>query len=384
MPPRGVKRDTTKRDTMLVAGRPFVPASPPMQNPVSAGPILPLRWFPIIGNFRRRIFQSLEILILGGALTACATMPQMHSSLPRAPEFGVNIHFTKQIPGELAMIQRAGFTWVRMDFHWAAIEREKGKYDFSAYDGLVADLEKNGLKAYFIFDYGNHNYDKGESPFTDEGRAAFARWAAASVNHFAGRGYIWETWNEPNIGFWKPTPNVTNYAALALATAKAVREAAPGEALVGPATSLIDFKFIEPCFQAGLLNFWDAVSVHPYRQQAPGNVTNEYTKLRAMIAKYAPPGRVIPILAGEWGYSAAWKNYDEAKQAERVTQEFTVNRAEKIPVTIWYDWHDDGTDPKEPEHHFGLVSHAKTGDEKQPYKPKPAYEAAMKFLRNDQ
>ena len=112
------------------------------------------------------------------------------------------------------------------------------------------------------------------------------------------------------------------------------------------------------------------------------NVTNDYAKLRAMIAKYAPKGRAIPVIAGEWGYSAGWKNYDEAKQGERVTQHFTVNRDEKIPVTIWYDWHDDGTDPHEAEHHFGLVAHEKTGDEKQPYKPKPAYEAAKKFLLN--
>jgi hypothetical protein len=28
-----------------------------------------------------------------------------------------------------------------MDFTWAATEKEKGEYDFSAYDQLLADLE---------------------------------------------------------------------------------------------------------------------------------------------------------------------------------------------------------------------------------------------------
>ena len=337
---------------------------------------------PRIGKLRRGIFQALELSILCCAISARAAVPApaAHPSLPRESEFGVNIHFTKQVPGELAMIRAAGFKWVRMDFMWEGIEHEKGSYDFAAYDGLAADLEAAGLKAYFILDYANRHYDGGFSPRTDEGRAAFAKWAAASVKHFAGRGYIWEMWNEPNIQFWKPKPDVTNYSALALATAKAVREAAPGEAQIGPATSLIDLKFIEPCFKAGLLEYWDAVSVHPYRQEAPGSVVLEYAKLRSLITFYAPPGRVIPVIAGEWGYSAAWKNYDEKKQGERVTQEFTVNRAEKIPLTIWYDWHDDGANPKEEEHHFGLVAHEKTGDEKQPYKPKPAYEAAKQFL----
>lgn len=342
-------------------------------------PHLPSR-VPRTGEPGRAIFQSLEILLLCAATSACASTPGPHASIPRAPEFGVNIHFTRQTPGELAMIRATGFKWVRMDFVWGAIEREKGTYDFSAYDGLVADLEKAGLRAYFILDYANRHYDGGLSPHSEEGRAAFAKWAAAGVKRFAGRGYVWEMWNEPNISFWKPKPDVTNYIALALATGKAIREAAPAEAYVGPATSLIDLKFIEPCLRAGLLNYWDAVSVHPYRQEAPMNVTNEYAQLRALIAKHAPPGRVIPVLSGEWGYSAVWKNYDEAKQAERVTQQFTVNRAENIPISIWYDWHDDGRDPKEAEHHFGLVAHEKTGDEKQPFKPKPAHEAARKFL----
>lgn len=336
--------------------------------------------FPMPGKCRRRAFRALEALVVCAALSACATTPGLHPSLPRAPEFGVNIHFTQETPGELAMIRAAGFTWVRMDFHWGAIERKKGEYDFSAYERLAAGLERNGLKALFILDYGNGLYDGGLAPHTDEGRAAFARWAAASAKRFAGRGYLWEMWNEPNIHFWKPKPDVTNYIALALATGRAIREAAPGEAYIGPATSLVDLKFIEPCLQAGLLAYWDAVSVHPYRQEPPMGVTNDYAKLRALIAQHAPPGRTIPILSGEWGYSAAWKNYDEAKQGERVTQQFTVNRAEGIPLSIWYDWHDDGRDPKEPEHHFGLVAHEKTGDAKQPYRPKPAYEAARRFL----
>lgn len=335
---------------------------------------------PIVGRRARWIFQSLELLF---AACLAASAAGVHPSIPvpgDGADFGVNIHFTHQKPGELDMIRRAGFRWVRMDFHWGAVERERGKYNFSAYETLSADLEKSGLKALFILDYGNSLYDGGLSPHSDEGRAAFARWAAASAKHFAGKGYLWEIWNEPNIHFWKPKPDVTNYIALALATSKAIREAAPGEAIIGPATSQVDLKFIEPCFQAGLLAYWDAVTVHPYRQEAPGSVTNDYAKLRALIAKYVPAGREVPVLAAEWGYSAAWKNYDEAKQGERVTQYMTVNRAEKIPLSIWYDWKDDGTDPKEPEHHFGLVQHRHTGDASQPFLPKPAYEAARKFL----
>jgi hypothetical protein len=104
----------------------------------------------------------------------------------------------------MEMLAAAGFKWVRMDFTWAGTEREKGVYDFSAYDRLDAHLDKHKLRALFILDYGNKLYEPdGSSPHTDESRAAFARWAAAAVAHFKGKGYLWELWNEPNIAqFW--------------------------------------------------------------------------------------------------------------------------------------------------------------------------------------
>ena len=138
--------------------------------------------FPRIGNVASPFFQPLEIAVFSaaiffGAVCAFADGAKQHPAIPKTSEFGVNIHFTKQTPGELAMIRAAGFKWVRMDLNWGGIEREKGNYDFSEYDGLVADLTKNGLKGYFILDYANDRYDGGLSPHTDEGRAAFAKWA---------------------------------------------------------------------------------------------------------------------------------------------------------------------------------------------------------------
>jgi hypothetical protein len=48
---------------------------------------------------------------------------------------------------------------------------------------------------------------------------------------------------------------------------------------------------------------------------------------------------------------------------------FLINLHEKVPVSIWYDWKNDGTDPNEREHHFGTVGHD--------LQPKAAYRAAQ-------
>eukprot|EP01052_Picozoa_sp_SAG31_P051979 SAG31_NODE_12604_length_930_cov_1.143201_1_plen_154_part_10 len=50
------------------------------------------------------------------------------------------------------------FKLARMDFHWSTIERVKGEYDFSAYDGLLAVMKAHGIRPYWILDYGNPLY----------------------------------------------------------------------------------------------------------------------------------------------------------------------------------------------------------------------------------
>ena len=294
---------------------------------------------------------------------------------------GVNIHFTDPRPGEMEMLAKAGFRWIRMDFAWDAMERQKGVYDFSAWDRLTKTLEAHKIRAVFIFDYSNPLYDGGQSPASDEGRAAFACWAAAAVHHFRNRGILWEMYNEPNIGFWKPKPDVRQYAKLALAVGKAVRQAEPGELYIGPAMSCFDFPFLEECFKAGLLEYWAAVSVHPYRSDPPETAAGDYAKLRTMIDRYAPKGKKIPILSGEWGYTSFTKDLDETRQGKLLPRQWLTNLANDVPLSIWYDWHDDGQDPKEGEHHFGTVFFPYSAGRSPVYRPKPAYLAAQTLIR---
>jgi hypothetical protein len=292
---------------------------------------------------------------------------------------GVNIHFPDPQPGEVKMIAAAGFHWVRMDFKWDATERERGRYDFAEYDRLMSALDESKIHALFILDYGNPLYDNGAPPRTPETRAAFARWAVAAAKHFSQRGVIWEVYNEPNHDtFWPPRPNANEYIQLALAVGRAFRSEAPGEKLIGPAVSEMDFSFLEACFKAGLLDYWSAVSVHPYLRSDPEDVAVEYCRLRKMIQQYSRTrgGGVVPIISGEWGYSSAWRGLSEEKQSALFAREMLTNVANEIPVSIWYDWRDDGSDPKDPEHHFGLVRNTYQTGRDPVYEPKPAYLAA--------
>jgi hypothetical protein len=76
---------------------------------------------------------------------------------------------------------------------------------------------------------------------------------------------LWGFYNEPNGGFWRPKPDATEYTTLALATARAIREAEPSATIIAPAMSGFDWKYMESFLQSGVLEFLDGVSVHPYR-----------------------------------------------------------------------------------------------------------------------
>jgi len=290
--------------------------------------------------------------------------------------FGVNIHFTGE-PRDLDLIAEAGFKFIRMDFAWGAIEKEKGIYDFekSGYDALTEGCLKRGIYPLYILDYSNKLYEESNSIRTAEGREAFAKFAETAVKRYEGKEILWEIWNEPNLDqFWKPQPSVDAYSALVEATTSRIKKAVPSATVIAPATSGIPMDWLEACFKKGILDWIDALSVHPYRTPAPETVIKDYDHLRKLIERYASKGKDIPIISGEWGYSII--NWDknrisEEKQAQYLVRMFLINLYQKTLVSIWYDWKNDGTDPNEREHHFGTV----TND----LNPKKTY-LAMKVL----
>ncbi len=126
-----------------------------------------------------------------------------------------------------------------------------------------------------------------------------------------------------------------------------------------------------------MLEHLDAVSVHPYRdpKQPPETAAPDYQKLRALIERYAPPAKKdrLPILSGEWGYSTYKKGVSLETQAAFAPRQQLSNLLNGVPLSIWYDWKNDGPDPNENEHNFGTVFPDLT--------PKPAYQAIQTLTR---
>ncbi len=324
-------------------------------------------------HIRLLFFFTAVLFLLIGAFPPAVMGAESLPGPAISDGIGVNIHFTG-LPRDLKMIANAGFKFIRMDLAWSRIERTKGVYDFkgSGYDSLTLGCEELGIRVLYILDYSNELYESDRSVRTEAGRKAFADFAEAAANRYAGKGILWEVWNEANIEqFWRPQPSMDDYSKLVEAVAPRVRQADPSGQVLAGATSQIPLGWFEGCFKNGLLKWIDVLSVHPYRSQPPETVIQDYAKLRGLIARYAPAGKQIPVISGEWGYSNI--NWDkssltEQQQADYLVRMFLTNSYQKIPVSIWYDWKNDGTDPNEREHQFGTVKHD--------LNPKAAYLAA--------
>jgi len=266
---------------------------------------------------------------------------------------GVNIHFVTGHSQDLDLIAAAGFRFVRMDFAWESIETTKDNYDWSAYEELLSNLDARHLRALFILDYSHALYEEEvtsphpitgkshkttASPQHEQSINAFARWAAASAKHFRGRHIIWEIWNEPNGHFWSPKPDAKQYTTLALATCKAIRGADAHATIVGPASAGFPWEFLQTFLQSGVLEYLDAVTVHPYRDHTkpPETASADFETLRQMIERSAPESKkgTIPILSGEWGYSSHEKGVSLKSQGAFAARQQLSNLLNGVPLSI--------------------------------------------------
>lgn len=314
-------------------------------------------------NFATSIVVMALGIVLAMAMPGCvnagepaAKAPPSTNQVPAGIGFNMHVLGTDQ---DWDAIKAAGAKFVRTDFAWGGIEKVKGQYDFSTRDKQLDALSARGLRAIYILDYRNKLYGNPET--TDEGRDAYARWAAAAARHFQGRGVIWEIWNEPNVGFWKGNGKMNSvefaddYVTLVKKTVPAMRAADPGCYIVGGSVSCLwkdSFRWIDEAFQQGLLQTGiNALSVHPYGFPFPEKcIEPGYGVLRQKMQQAAAPAN-FPVLNTEVGFPTKWKKgtltrtLDE--QAMLIVRQHLVDQMCGVRMSIYYNWDEvDAADHK--------------------------------------
>ncbi|MBT2718167.1 cellulase family glycosylhydrolase [Bacillus sp. ISL-57] len=289
--------------------------------------------------------------------------PNIASQFKVVPSnLGIQTHIASA-PVDVEAIKKNGFKIVRDDILWNRVEQKPNQYDFqgTGYDEYNERLINNGIRPYYILSYSNPLYEDHTSVITDTGREAYTKFVEQAAIRYKNQNVIWEIWNEPNTEkFWYPAfTSVDKYLDIVESGSRVIKENDPSGIIVAPALSDLNpssLLWIEETFKKGLLNMVDVISVHPYRSSSPETVISDYAKLRKLIAKYS--NKNILIFSGEWGYSTGPASYgiklDQREQAQYIVRMYLINMYQNIPVSIWYDWKNDGEDLNNGEHNFGI------------------------------
>jgi polysaccharide biosynthesis protein PslG len=279
-------------------------------------------------------------------------------------------------------IEGCGAKFIRVGVQWGGIEvGTPGNYDFSGMDAISTSYASRGVRVMWQLVGGSDGMYSPDDPSSPTWRQHFADFTGAVAAHFQGRGGLFEIWNEPE-GVWSSWPNFdspSEYVDTVARCHAAMKAADPNCVILGPTSGANSYStWLRDCFSGGLLDYVDAVSVHPYQAGKPEDVVATYDWARQQMQTYG--GQIKPIASTEWGYSTghvgpAWQAYVPTPelQADYLQRAFLVNMTQGIPLSLWYNFRNVGTDPDAYEENFGMVKAWPILEEK------PAYEAMRKL-----
>ena len=279
---------------------------------------------------------------------------------------------------DIAKMRSLGVSWTREDLAWSEAEPEKGVFNWSSFDRLVAEAKANGITVLPILGYA-------PSWTSPTNAAAYAEFVAAAVARY-GPGTSanlqwWELWNEPYFSYaWdNKTPEPEAYARDYLAAAEAAKSVAPSVKLLIAAdyqesaqtggTSPEEKTWINDMFTAvPTLGKWiDGVSVHPYGgdPSLPLKETGGYLdtsgqwgfqRINTIREKFLAHGVNVPFWITEEGWST-WE-VSEATQAHNYADLITQVRARPwVRALFPFGFREDNPHPTNNQPGFALLKY---------------------------
>lgn len=282
-------------------------------------------------------------------------------------------------PALASVVSAGGVLRIRDEVYWEAVEAQKGVFKFPAtFDSYMNALAQENISPLVVLSFENHNYDGGQTPYTTEGFNAYARYAVQVLRRYGSRVKAVEIWNEYN-GTFNRGPASQDRPATYLKMLKvayaAIKAERPDVTVLAGATAGVPYPYWESLLKGGVLNYCDALSIHPYRfTSRPEGIETEIAYFRTLIQRYGTPK---PIWVSEIGWelktSSASGDFaiTEDVQARFLVRGHTLLLSAGIENIYWYLFKDDANFT------MGLVKDdaART--------PKPAYRAMAnlsKFL----
>lgn len=227
--------------------------------------------------------------------TPAATLPPV---TPNTMILGTATAFGQQT-WDFSILQVAkslGSMAVRDGVAWTEIEKSPGVYQFTSPKVKWMDpVLDAGFPITLLFDNTNPLYDGGKTPYTDAGRAAYANYIVATLDHFPRVKTI-EVGNEYNAFNFVTGPVLDGgyparqkyYFEMLKTVYNAVKAKHPDVKVLGGAALAIPVGYFKPLFALGALDYMDGIVVHPYTTD-PEQLEKHLTVLRSAMGAKAKP-----------------------------------------------------------------------------------------------
>ena len=327
---------------------------------------------------------------------------------PEWPEwrFGVAEHLNRghglyasnvEVETAAQLISEAGIEAVRLDLTWAAVQPDsRDKYEWKDYDYLVGLSQRYGLDLLPVIAYSAEWASTAQeaTDFHDWSMAPpspteYAWFAYKAVDRYKSNVPAWEVWNEPNTSiFWQPGPDPAQYAELLRHAYLAIKFADPKAVVVlgglanDESANMPQYvwyppeEFLQAVYDQGAGPYFDAVGRHPYTHPSLGTgyLVSQLGQLRDVMVANGDGDK--PIWLTEYGLSAVPADgVTDEIQGAWLTQSFdALWPVDYVPVVVWYNFREKGTDPNDREQNYGLIGNDWT--------IKPAYEAYKSYIAN--
>src|SRR4051794_2407017 len=271
-------------------------ADPRQAHPLQAGaPRIRARGAPARRQVRLRARGAVVAACLATAASALA--PAAPASARRSVPRGwvgmvAGIELSQRpalVPGQMAMMARAGAESVRAEFSWATIEPDPGVYRWHRPDTLVAAAARRRLALVptVLRAPGWAAASRDEPTFRPRDPRQYAAFMTALVQRYGPHGSFWaehpklprrpvrswQVWNEPDQQyFWHP-PWVKGYVALLRAADQAIHRADPGARTVLAGLTYRTWDDLRSLYRHGAGGAFDVAALHPYTHSRKGVAT---------------------------------------------------------------------------------------------------------------
>ena len=272
---------------------------------------------------------------------------------------------------QFAAQQAAGIGIVRQTLPWAAVEIAPGNYDFTPFDGFVAEAARHNIRVLpVLFDPPpfRSSRPKGASKYTyfPKSNADMAEFARTVVARYGPDGTFWRShtelpnlainayqiWNEPNLKAYSGgKPNAGQYVAMLKAVSPAIKQVDPAAEIVtaGLPDSRLSkpnlYKYIQQMYSAGVKGSFDTLGINPYAPTASGLIS-KLKKIRGIMSKNGDSESSIWVTELGWSDVGPGSPFRAGKggQAKRVKQAIAaLKRAEtslKLRGFFYFAWKD--------------------------------------------